>query len=97
MFRCTSVAVVSDRLEYNYVKLGFTLIVYTALALAAIANILCCCNGHVIKLSIIPDVLGIVVVAGSGINTTPAVIGIAVDVLINLHVIVQLSATYFSY
>ncbi len=45
----------------------------------------------------IPDVFGIVVVAGSGTNTHPNVIGI--DVLVFIAFIVTLAdvATYFSY
>lgn len=57
----------------------------------------CLDSGHVIKLSITPDVLGIVVDAGSGIMIKPKVIGIAELVLIALQVTLADVATYFSY
>ncbi len=57
----------------------------------------CLDSGQVIKLSIMPDVLGIVVVAGSGTITKPKVIGIAVLVLMALQVTLAEVATYFSY
>ncbi len=61
------------------------------------ARTVCRDSGHVIRLSIIPLVFGIVVVAGSGTNTSPNVSGIAVDVLSALQVTWTSVATYFSY